>query len=276
MSHDERTPTTDSQLPRRRILGAGAMVGASLLAGCLADDDDDADTTPTSTPEAETAGRFRLLISDQPVAIDDFDSLTVTLDEARVFGEEAADPEPTPTPDEPTPTPTPDEPTPTPTPDEPTPTPTPDEPTPTPTPNETPTDGATGLDSDNAEQRGYFMLDLEDAAVDLTEVVGDRAIEVFDGELAPGRYTKIELYPSDVEGIVDGEGVTVHVPSDRLQLTKPFELGPDETVGFVFDINVVRRGQNDEYNLTPVIGESGVIGEDLEGIEEIDPDDPDD
>lgn len=283
--HSNREQRT--RLPRRAFLGAGAVVGATYLAGCtsLSDDaDPDQEPTPedTPTPSGDT-GRFRLLISDQPVAIDEFDSLTVWLDEARVFGQtdEDSTPAPSPTPDDPTPTPpgddltpTPIEPTPPdddPTPDEATPTPPEDDPTPTPDePTPTP-DGETAGTAQSASQ-GYFTLDLDDASVDLTEVVGDKAIEVFDDELPAGEYTKIELYPSEVEGIVDGESVTVHIPSDRLQIVMPFEVVPGETVSFVFDINVVRRGNTGEYNLTPVIAKSGVIGRDIDDVDEIDPD----
>lgn len=256
--------TTDDQptIPRRTLLGVGALLGTSVLTGCLSDDGGATSPDGTGTPagDDEEAGRFRLLISDQPVAIDDFDSLTVWLDEARVFPEGSPDDD-----DADTPTPTPDS--------------TP-EPTPSPTPNESDDNStADGLDANISSadgQQGFFFLDLEDASVDLTQVIGDKAIEVFDGELEAGRYTKIELYPSDVEGIVDDEEVTVHIPSDRLQIVTPFEIVAGEELSFVFDINVVRRGQGDEYNLTPVIAESGVVGEDLEGIEEIDPDEDDD
>lgn len=280
---DDETSTQSSnrqrstRLFRRSFIGAGAVAGTALLAGCTTETltsgpgDDDAEPDESAGGDDHT-GRFRLLVSDQPVAIDDFDSLNVTLDSARIFGKtHEAEEENTPTPEAtPLPTPTPDEPTPSPTP-------TSDEPTPTPTPDEEDNpDEASSSTTDEAEddgrQDGFFTLDLEDATVDLTEVIGDKAIEVFDGELPAGQYTKIELYPSDVVGIVDGEEVTVHVPSDKLQIVMPFEVTAGETVSFVFDINVVRRGQSGEYNLTPVIAKSGVVGRDLDDIEEIDPD----
>ena len=279
MTHDGITAeqsdrTTLSRWQRRSFLGAGMAVTASMLAGCtsvLESTEIEAEDTPSPPEEgsATDSGRFHLLISDQPVAIDEFDSLEVTLDEARIFGGPTDDtpestPDPTPTPDEP-----PDE-TPSPTPEQ---TPTPTEPTPTPTPDADAAgkeeEGATDTDpSDGAvthdSQRGFFYLDLDGATVDLTEVIGDISIEVFDGELPAGRYTKLELYPDTVVGIVEGEEVTVHVPSDKLMITHPFELEPDGTVEFVFDINVVGRGQTGEYNLTPVIAKSGIVGEDVE------------
>ena len=91
---------------------------------------------------------------------------------------------------------------------------------------------------------------------------------MFDGELREGRYTKIELYAADVVGVVDDEEVEVKIPSGKLQIVKSFEVRAGETVSFVFDINVVKRGPNG-YNLLPVISESGVAGEDVE-VEEVD------
>jgi len=62
----------------------------------------------------------------------------------------------------------------------------------------------------------------------------------------------------------------VKIPSEKLKLVKPFEVAAGESVSFVFDISVVKRGKNNGYNLLPVIGESGVAGKDMEA-NEIDP-----
>jgi hypothetical protein len=203
-SADERA-TPDSS--RRRLLTFGASVGET----------------------AATAGTFRLLISDQPIAIDEFESLEVSLDRARIFrrgrenDEDGED---------------------------------------TPGGNETATATATP-ETEDEDGEGFSVVDLDGATVDLTRVVGDRAITVFDGELPAGRYTKIELYAADVGGVVDGDAVDVTIPSGKLQLTKPFEVGADEPVEFVFDINVVKRGQSGGYNLLSVVSESGVAGRDV-------------
>lgn len=284
MTHENETDETaedgTSPLQRRHFLLASGL-GATLLAGCTDLEQLMDDGTPTTGGDDSTlaTGTFRLLISDRPNAIDDFDELNVTFDEARVFpgdDDEEPEPTPTPTPDE-TPTPTPDDPTPTPTPEptptptptpEPTPTPTPDEPTPTPTPDETPeptpTPGDQATAADYDRDRGFFYLDLDGATVDLTEVVGDRAIGVFEGELDAGTYHKIELHVDDIEGVLtDGETAPVKVPGTKLMLVHPFEIEPDETLSFVFDINVVARGRTGEYNLLPVISDSGVNGQNV-------------
>ncbi|MFW6384459.1 MAG: DUF4382 domain-containing protein [Halodesulfurarchaeum sp.] len=248
------SPTKETQgidaettLPRRRVLALGAGVGATLLAGCTGGGSDD---------DTET-GEFRLLISDQPAAIGDFDSLDVSFSEARVFpagGEETA-----------TSTTTANETT------------TTGNETTT-TANETTTAGneTTAIETDGEDEEeeeedadgdGFTTLDLSGKTVDLTRVVGEDATPVFEGELEAGEYTKVELAVAEVAGVVDGEDVDVKIPSEKLMITNNFEVTTEEPVDFVFDINVVKRGQTNGYILTPVISGSGVAGRDVEATE---------
>lgn len=125
-------------------------------------------------------------------------------------------------------------------------------------------------DSPENGDGGFFEIGLDGASVDLTEVVGEKAIAVFDGNLPTGRYAKIELHVAGVEGIVDGSRAPVKVPSEKLQIVKPFEVNADEPLEFVFDITVVTKGQTGEYNLLPVISESGIAGKDV-AVDEVDP-----
>ena len=237
---------------RRRFIAAGAGVGLGLLAGCSGSDSgtggegsDGGDAT-TTTGDGGAVGAFRLLISDQPAAIGDFDSLDVSFSRARIFRAGEATPE---TGTDGTET--------------------------TAEPTETDDDGddesETEADDEDEDEGGFVVRDLDGATVDLTDVVGDRAIGVLDGELEAGRYSKIELYAESVDGVVDGESVDVKIPSGKLQITKPFEVVAGDSVEFVFDINVVRKG-NGGYNLLPVISESGVAGKDVD-VSEVDGDD---
>ncbi|MFW5918605.1 MAG: DUF4382 domain-containing protein [Halanaeroarchaeum sp.] len=210
----ETHPDDDTRavgIGRRKFLAVGGALATTLVAGCSGDS--------TGT------GEFRLLISDQPTDIDDFESLDVTLSSARVF--RADD----------------------------------DEELTTGVVNETSTETEDG--------EGFVEFDLDSVTVDLTQVKGDRAVSVLEDELEEGRYSGIELRVASAEGVVDGEDVEVTVPSDRLRIIKPFEIGADEELSFVFDINVVQKGPADGYNLLPVIGKSGVAGEDVE-VEEVD------
>jgi len=267
---------------RRRFLALAGSAGAVALAGCSGDgsadgngggngDDTDGDGGGDTT-DSQDVGTFRLLISDQPVAIDEFDSLEVSFDRARVFrsgADEDEDEDDAEAGEEATPTAT---------------------ATATPEGNETaateatitetPGDDADGEDEEadddgdeeDGDESGFSVIDLEGATVDLTQVLGKKALGVFEGGLPAGRYTKIELYAASVDGIVDGESVDVKIPSGKLQIVKPFEVEAGSTVSFVFDINVVKKGPKNGYNLLPVISESGVAGEDVE-VEEVDEDD---
>jgi hypothetical protein len=223
---------------RRQVLAAASGVGATLVAGCSGGGGGGGSTDGSGSGGS---GVFRLLISDQPAAIEDFESLDVTLSSARVFradeGEDITSAAVTPDETETA--------------------------TPEPTPEETEAGTAEG-------REGFVELDLDDVTVDLTTVVGDRAVSVLEGELEEGRYSGIELRVAGAEGVVDGETVEVNVPSDRLRIVRPFEIAADEELSFVFDINVVQRGPNG-YNLLPVIGKSGVVGEDVE-VDEVDGD----
>ncbi len=114
----------------------------------------------------------------------------------------------------------------------------------------------------SGESAGFNKF-TPDKSVDLTEVVGESAISVLEVSLDDGTYTRVELYVSEVDGIVNDISVNVMVPSGKLQIIKPFVIKDGEETTFVFDINVVKKGQTDEYNLLPVIEKSGVVGKDL-------------
>ena len=241
---------------RRSFIATTAAVSVPSLAGCggfSTNEQSAAGSTVTTKAGDETAistdsaslGTFRLLISDRPAAIGEFDSLDVTFDTARVFragaDEDAGGSES-------------------------------ETETETETGTETETTTATETETEEAEsgERGFETFDLDGATVDLTQVVGDRAVGVLEAALEAGTYTKVELHVASVDGVVGGEAVDVTVPSNKLLLTKPFEVAADTALDFVFDINVVKKGPNG-YNLLPVISESGVAGSDVE-VEEIEAD----
>lgn len=250
--HDRTEDRFTTAVGRRRFIAVGAGVGATMLAGCTsAQSPTEADSSDESTADS-SAGNFRLLISDRPADIGDFDRLDVSFDRARIFdgGDESneTDEQHDDSSEEETETEREGE-------------------------SETESGDADGDDDGDGgntveRNRGFYVLDLQDATVDLTAVVGEKAVSVFEGELSDGRYEKIELYVSSIEGIVDGEQVDVQVPSEKLEITHPFEIGGDEPADFVFDINVVKRGQEQQYNLKPVISESGVAGKDVD-VEEV-------
>ena len=255
-------------MKRRWFVYSGLGVGSTILAGCTGDvgDDGTSDDSQSSGTTQSDNGTFQLLISDQPTAIDDFDSLNVSFASARVFrgdgdgleqDDDVIDDEDDDASEDQSGADDND-----------------DSDDAAQEDNETEEGDDENEDDDNesGQSEGYTEFDLDGETVDLTQVIGDKAVEVLDDELQEGRYSTIELRAQEVEGIVDDEEVEVTIPSERLRIVRPFEVVVDEELRFVFDINVVRRGQQDHYNLLPVIGQSGVVGRDVE-VEEIDPED---
>ncbi len=122
-----------------------------------------------------------------------------------------------------------------------------------------------------ANSSNHETFSLEGKSADLTELIDEKALEILTAELESGRYNKIELYVESVDAQVDNESVEVKVPSDNLKIVKAFDIVPDEETTFVFDINVVKKGQGG-YNLLPVIAKSGVVGKDIDDdeVDEID------
>jgi hypothetical protein len=119
----------------------------------------------------------------------------------------------------------------------------------------------------HSQDGNYTRIDISNRTADLTELKGAKAESLVNATLESGNYSKIELYASDVGGIVNGSEVEVKIPSEKLQITKPFTVRPNSTTSFVFDIQVVLRGNqqnNQGYILKPVISQSGVAGEDVE------------
>jgi hypothetical protein len=98
------------------------------------------------------------------------------------------------------------------------------------------------------------------SAVNLKDVQGEKKSFLVNTTVEPANYTSMELYVETVEASIDGETVDVKVPSEKLQLTKPFTVAPGQNTEFVFDIQVVLRGNeqnNQGYILRPNIGASG-------------------
>jgi len=169
--------------------------------------------TPTSIPKPTPAlpspvtaagtGDFRLLISDDANAIDDFEHLYVTISSVGVHqGGEAGvwhilEPESDP-------------------------------------------------DGDNV------------TGIDLKPLVGQNALVIWSGALPEGEYTKVFIYVDEVKGILTGGTETeVKLPSQKLQISKPFTISADSVIDFVYDITVVEAGKSGKYILKPQIGQSG-------------------
>ncbi len=64
--------------------------------------------------------------------------------------------------------------------------------------------------------------------VNLKPLVGENALEIWSGNLTPGEYNKVFIYVSDVNGslieALGGEEANVKLPSNKLQISKPFVI----------------------------------------------------
>ena len=108
----------------------------------------------------------------------------------------------------------------------------------------------------------WIERDPEVEVVDLTLLQGDKAQEIWRGDVPEGQYTKVFIYVSDVSGVLreTGRPVGVKLPSEKLQISKPFKVTSDEVTNFVYDLTVVAAGSPQsgiKYILKPQAGQSG-------------------
>jgi len=277
----------------RRTLATVLVAALVVLAGCGAsvspDGTDDATTATgadgvtTATDSGSTAtdgatdeggsGSLQFYLSDERNAIDQFDSLNVTVTRIGIHragagggdrGEGGNDTEDDDGSDEP------------------------DDATDTDEANETDVDGndtddadgdadepesdpdeMDGGDSeDGAAKAGWIEYEVDDRTYDLTELQGANASRIGNFTAPEGNYTKVFVYVSAVDGVLEtGEEVNVKLPSEKLQITKGFEMRSGESVDFVFDATVFEAGKSGKYVLKPVLGQSGT-GDEID-IEEV-------
>ena len=95
--------------------------------------------------------------------------------------------------------------------------------------------------------------------VDLSDLQGNRAQEIWRGDVPEGEYIKVFLEVSQVTGILleSGEEIEIKLPSGKLQISKPFTVESGEVTNFVYDLTVVKAGKSGQYILKPQIGQSG-------------------
>ncbi len=116
----------------------------------------------------------------------------------------------------------------------------------------------------SGESGEWFQFPPNIQEVDLKLLVGDNAQEIWSGNVTPGEYTKVFIYVSDVNGVLVGAGenetVEVKLPSNKLQISKPFVVIEDSVTSFVYDLTVVAAGNDKsgvKYILKPQIAQSG-------------------
>jgi len=103
--------------------------------------------------------------------------------------------------------------------------------------------------------------DFEPWTGDLLDLLGTDAAVIWEGYIEPGDYTKAFIYVDNVTGTLTqeaggGQVSDIKIPSDKLQITKPFAVTADGAE-FVFDITVIKAGRSGQYLVKPQVGESG-------------------
>lgn len=105
----------------------------------------------------------------------------------------------------------------------------------------------------------WIEFEPEVETVDLALLPGEKAQEIWRGNIPEGQFTKVSIYVAHIEGILieTNDLTNVKLPSERLQISKPFEVKVDTLVSFVYDVTVVRAGQSGQYIIKPQLDQSG-------------------
>lgn len=118
-----------------------------------------------------------------------------------------------------------------------------------------------GLQSGDDSDR-WIEFEPEVKEVDLTLLPGDKTQEIWRGNVPEGQYTQVFIHVTDVRGVLKetGQAVEVKLPSQKLQMSIPFEVTADTVTSFTYDLTVVAAGSPQsgiKYILKPQIGQSG-------------------
>ena len=131
--------------------------------------------------------------------------------------------------------------------------------------------------SNSSESWVEFIPDTTE--VDLKPLVGENALEIWSGNVTAGEYNKVFIYVDSVTGILNedlgGQQPEIKLPSNKLQISKPFTISDNATTSFVFDITVIEAGKSGQYILQPQIAQSGAEQEYKEMKKQKEPKDKD-
>ncbi len=112
------------------------------------------------------------------------------------------------------------------------------------------------------ESGQWVEFETEVKEVDLTLLQGDKAQEIWRGNVPEGQYTKVFIYVTDVRGVLKETGQTVEVklPSQKLHISKSFQVTADTVTSFTYDLTVIAAGSPQsgiKYILKPQVDQSG-------------------
>ena len=112
------------------------------------------------------------------------------------------------------------------------------------------------------ESGQWVEFETEVKEVDLTLLQGDKTQEIWRGNVPEGQYTRVFIYVTDVRGVLKETGQTVEVklPSQKLHISKSFQVTADTVTSFTYDLTVIATGSPQsgiKYILKPQVDQSG-------------------
>ncbi len=116
------------------------------------------------------------------------------------------------------------------------------------------------LQSGDSERWVEFATEVKE--FDLTLLPGDKTQELWRGNIPEGEYTKVVMYVTQVRGTLKATGQTIEIklPSNKLQMPKPFQVSAGNVTSFTYDLTVVKTGNarnGGKYLLKPQVADSG-------------------
>ena len=116
------------------------------------------------------------------------------------------------------------------------------------------------LQGGNSSQWIEFTPEVKE--FDLTLLPGDVTQQLWRGNVPEGAYSKVVIYVTAVKGTlkVSGGALDIKLPSNKLQISIPFQVKAGNVTIFTYDLTVVKTGgtRNSKYLLKPQIADSGV------------------
>jgi hypothetical protein len=230
-------PTTREHLDRRTYLKTTGLATAGMigLAGCTGDSGSGSDS---GDDDGTSYGTLSTAVTDQPSAIDDFESLTVTIDGIWITPA-GSDEEDTDDSDEAT--------------------------------NETDTNETDAEDAEDDEEMAEADDDDEDGGrryiefeepqeADLVQLQGSSTKLIDETEVETGDYAFLQINVAGTEGVLtDGSEAEVTTPGNApLKFNTSFEVRPEETTRFIADFAPNKRGPNG-YIIRPVATSTTVL-----------------
>ena len=116
------------------------------------------------------------------------------------------------------------------------------------------------LQSGGPERWVEFIPEVKE--FDLTLLPGAKTQELWRGNIPEGEYNRVVIHVSRVRGTLKATEQTIEIklPSNKLQMSKPFQISSGHVTSFTYDLTVVKTGSSrngGKYLLKPQVADSG-------------------